>query len=260
MAVPLDYDNDGWLDLMFINGHIYPIADKEDWGSSYAQRVLLFRNLRNGNFEEVPPVTGSGLAALTSGRGAAFGDLFNNGKIDVVISPIDGPLLLLKNVNPDHNHWVEMKLVGGPKSPRDAVGATVYLTADGMRQRQDVLSGGSYASSNDQRPHFGSGRRDRCWNGGDPLAFGSKRDDQAAGRRSHLHRRGREGNYGRSVRRAKLPGCGAPNRCHSACRAGEAMNAMGRVRCGIVRTGAGIGFACPAQTPRPPHIRCPCRE
>ena len=153
----LDYDNDGWLDLMFINGHIYPIADKEDWGSSYAQRVLLFRNLRNGNFEEVPPVTGTGLAALTSGRGAAFGDLFNNGKIDVVISPIDGPPLLLKNVNADRHHWVELKLVGGPKSPRDAVGATVYLAANGMRQRQDVLSGGSYASSNDQRPHFGIG-------------------------------------------------------------------------------------------------------
>jgi hypothetical protein len=83
--------------------------------------------------------------------------LFNNGKIDVVISPIDGPPLLLKNVNADRHHWVEMKLVGGPKGPRDAVGATVYLAANGMRQRQDVLSGGSYASSNDQRPHFGIG-------------------------------------------------------------------------------------------------------
>jgi hypothetical protein len=153
----LDYDNDGWLDLMFINGHIYPIADKEDWGTSYAQRVLLFHNVRNGNFEEVAPVAKSGLASLTSGRGAAFGDLFNNGKIDVIISPIDGPPLLLKNINADHHHWVEMKLVGGAKSPKDAVGATVYLSANGMRQRQDVLSGGSYASSNDQRPHFGLG-------------------------------------------------------------------------------------------------------
>ena len=100
---------------------------------------------------------GSGLATLTSGRGAAFGDLFNNGKIDVVINPIDGPPVLLKNVNPDHHHWVELKLVGGAKSPRDAVGATVYLTANGMRQREDVMSGGSYISSNDQRPHFGLG-------------------------------------------------------------------------------------------------------
>jgi hypothetical protein len=153
----LDYDNDGWLDLMFVNGHIYPVADKEDWGTSYAQRVLLFHNIHDGKFEEAQAVKGSGLATLISGRGAAFGDLFNDGKIDVVISPIDGPPLLLKNVCPDHHHWVELKLVGGPKSPRDAVGATVYLTANGMRQRQDVLSGGSYVSSNDQRPHFGLG-------------------------------------------------------------------------------------------------------
>ena len=153
----LDYDNDGWLDLMFVNGHIYPAADREDWGTSYAQRTLLFRNTHDGKFEEVPAVKGSGLATLVSGRGAAFGDLFNNGKIDMIISPIDGPPLLLKNVNPDHHSWVELKLVGGPKSPRDAVGATVYLTANGMRQRQDVISGGSYVSTNDPRPHFGLG-------------------------------------------------------------------------------------------------------
>jgi enediyne biosynthesis protein E4 len=153
----LDYDNDGWLDLMFINGHIYPIADKEDWGTSYAQRPLLFRNTHDGKFEEVPPVKGSGLAEVISGRGAAFGDLFNDGKIDVIINLVDGPPVLLRNVNPDHHHWVELKLVGGPKSPRDAVGATVYLTANGIRQRQDVISGGSYVSSNDQRPHFGLG-------------------------------------------------------------------------------------------------------
>jgi hypothetical protein len=74
-----------------------------------------------------------------------------------VISPIDGPPVLLKNVNADHHHWVELKLVGGPKSPHDAVGATVYLNANGMRQREDVMSGGSFISSNDQRPHFGLG-------------------------------------------------------------------------------------------------------
>ena len=66
--------------------------------------------------------------------------------------------MLLRNVSPDKNHWLELKLVGGPKSPRDAVGATVYLTANGMKQREDVLSGGSYASTNDPRPHFGLGQ------------------------------------------------------------------------------------------------------
>ena len=154
----IDYDNDGWKDLMMINGHVYPQVDEHDWGTTYAQRPLLFHNLHNGKFEYVPPVIGSGLAVLTTGRGAAFGDLFNNGRIDVVINPVDGPPVLLKNVNPDHHHWVELKLIGGPKSPRDAVGATVYLTANGIRQREDVMSGGSYISSNDQRPHFGLGK------------------------------------------------------------------------------------------------------
>jgi hypothetical protein len=153
----LDFDNDGWIDLMFINGHIYPAADRLDWGTSYAQRPELFRNMGDGKFEEVLPVKGSGLAQIVSGRGAAFGDLFNNGKMDVVINPIDGPPVLLRNVNPDHHHWIELKLIGGPKSPRDAVGSTIYLSANGMRQRQDVLSGGSYSSTNDQRAHFGLG-------------------------------------------------------------------------------------------------------
>ena len=153
----IDYDNDGWKDAMMVNGHVYPQVDDHDWGTTYAQRPLLFHNTHKGKFDYVPPVKGSGLAVLTRGRGAAFGDLFNNGKIDVVINPVDGPPVLLKNVNPDHHHWVELKLVGGPRSPRDGVGATVYLTANGLRQREDVMSGGSYISSNDQRPHFGLG-------------------------------------------------------------------------------------------------------
>ncbi len=154
----LDYDNDGWKDLLIVNGHVYPEVDQHPgWGTSYAERSLLFHNLKNGKFALVPPVEGTGLAVVSVGRGAAFGDIFNDGKIDVVINNMDGVPVLLRNVNPDHHHWVEMRLVGGPKSPRDAVGATVYLTADGMRQREDVLSGGSYLSSNDLRPHFGLG-------------------------------------------------------------------------------------------------------
>jgi hypothetical protein len=77
----------------------------------------------------VPPVKGTGLADVIAGRGGAFGDLFNDGKIDVVINVMDGSPVLLRNVNDDHHHWVELKLVGGPKVPRDAVGSTVYLTA-----------------------------------------------------------------------------------------------------------------------------------
>jgi hypothetical protein len=154
----LDYDNDGWADLFIANGHLYPQVDQHPkWGASYAQRPLLYHNLRNGKFALVPAVEGSGLATVNVGRGASFGDLFNTGKIDVVLNPLDGVPILLRNVSPDHNHWVKMKLVGGPKSPRDAVGSTVYLTAGGIRRRQDVLSGGSYLSSNDLRVHFGLG-------------------------------------------------------------------------------------------------------
>jgi enediyne biosynthesis protein E4 len=158
----LDYDNDGWQDLLIVNGHVYPQVDQHpDWGTSYAQRPLLYHNLKNGKFALVPAVEGTGLAVVSVGRGAAFGDLFNNGKIDVVINNMDGVPVLLRNVNPDHHHWVELKLIGGPKSPRDAVGATVYLTAGGIRQRGDVLSGGSYLSSNDLRVHFGLGDTDK---------------------------------------------------------------------------------------------------
>jgi hypothetical protein len=153
----LDYDNDGWKDLLFVDGHTYPEVDKEAWGTSYAQRPLLFHNLKNGKFELMPAVEGTGLAVVSVSRGAAFGDLFNDGKIDVVINTVDHAPVLLRNVNPDHHHWVELKLIGGPKSPRDAVGATVYLTAGGVRQRGDVLSGGGYLSSNDFRVHFGLG-------------------------------------------------------------------------------------------------------
>jgi hypothetical protein len=154
----LDYDNDGWKDLLIVNGHVYPQADQHpEWGTSYAERPLLYHNLKNGKFALIPAVEGTGLAVVTVGRGAAFGDLFNDGKIDVVINNMDGVPVLLRNVNPDHHHWVEMKLIGGSKSPRDAVGSTVYLTAGGIRQREDVLSGGSYLSSNDMRVHFGLG-------------------------------------------------------------------------------------------------------
>jgi hypothetical protein len=154
----LDYDNDGWKDLMMADGHVYPQADQHAWGTSWAERPMLFHNIGGKKFEAVPAVEGSGLADVIAGRGMAEGDLFNDGKLDVVINVMDGHPVLLRNVSPDKNHWLELKLVGGPKSPRDAVGATVYVTANGMRQRGDVLSGGSYASTSDPRPHFGLGQ------------------------------------------------------------------------------------------------------
>jgi hypothetical protein len=154
----LDFDNDGWLDLFVANGHVYPEVDKQDWGTTWAERPQLFRNLDGKKFEEVPPATGSGLADVITARGAAFGDIFNDGSIDVVINNIDSRPTLLRNVLKTGNHWLELRLVGGPKSPRDANGAKVFLTMGGVRQRGDVFSGGSYASSSDQRIHFGLGK------------------------------------------------------------------------------------------------------
>ena len=153
----LDFDNDSLLDIFIVNGHVYPEVDRQDWGTTWAERPQLFRNLDGSRFEEVPPATGSGLADVITGRGAAFGDLFNTGQIDVVINNIDATPTLLRNVVKNGNHWLTLKLIGGPKSPRDAIGAKVFLTAGGVRQRAEVVSGGSYSSSSDPRVHFGLG-------------------------------------------------------------------------------------------------------
>ncbi len=151
-----DYDNDGWLDLLEVNGHVYPQADHSDWGTTFQQRPLLFHSVA-GKLALVPAVEGTGLAHVSSARGMAFGDLFNSGHIDAVINNLDGVPTLLRNVTTTGNHWVELHLVGAGKSPRDAVGATAWLTANGFRQRADVVAGGSFASSSDPRLHFGLG-------------------------------------------------------------------------------------------------------
>jgi len=152
-----DYDNDGWKDLMMSDGHVYPQADKYNWGTSWKERPMLFHNLQGKSFETVPAVEGTGLADVIAGRGMAVGDLFNDGKIDAVINVMDGHPVLLRNVDPNHNHWIELKLTGSGKTPRDATGTVVYVTAGGIKQRGDVISGGSYLSNNDPRLHFGLG-------------------------------------------------------------------------------------------------------
>ena len=177
----LDFDNDGLLDLFVANGHVYPVADHRDWGTTWAQRPQLFRNLGGSKFQEVPPATGSGLATVVCARGAAFGGLLNDGHIDVVLNNLDSNPTLLRNVARNSNHWVTLKLIGsatplanavnnnratdtaakGYKSSHDAIGAKVFLTAGGVRQRADVFSGASYASSSDPRVHFGLGSASR---------------------------------------------------------------------------------------------------
>jgi len=153
----LDFDNDGYLDVFMANGHVFRNVERQDWGTTYAQRPLLFRNVAGNKFQEVAAATASGLATVIPARGAAFGDLFNDGHIDVVVNNIDGPPTLLRNVVKNANHWITLKLVGGAKSPRDAIGTKVFLFTGGSKQRADVYSGASYASSSDFRVHFGLG-------------------------------------------------------------------------------------------------------
>ena len=152
----VDYDNDGWLDLFVANGHAYPQVDRFDWGTTWAQRPLLFKNVKGTRYDEVPARSGSGLAAVVPARGAAFGDLDHDGRVDVILNNHDQPPTLLRNVAAA-GHWISIALDAGPEKPRAALGAVVTLVAGGLRLRRDILSGGSYCSQSDFRAHFGIG-------------------------------------------------------------------------------------------------------
>jgi enediyne biosynthesis protein E4 len=170
----MDFDNDGWKDIFVVNGHVYPEVDKYQWGTSYAQQPLLFRNLANGRFVRVAASPSSGLALALQGRGLALSDFDRDGRLDAVINNIDSGPTLLKSVAKPAGHWVELRLIGdvSKKSPRDATGAIVYLTTGKIRQRQDVTSGASFSSQSDSRLHFGLGAATRIdkleikWPGG----------------------------------------------------------------------------------------------
>lgn len=153
----LDYDNDGWPDIFIANGHVYPELESHNHAESpYRQRNLLFRNSGNGQFEDVTSIAGPGFEVRRSARGAAFGDLRNDGNIDIVVNNQNDPPTLLHNESENTNHWISIRTVG-TKSNRDGIGARVEVVALGHRQIQDVRSGGSYLSQSDLRVHFGVG-------------------------------------------------------------------------------------------------------
>jgi len=147
-----DYDNDGWVDLFVANGHVYPQRDH------YRQREFLFHNNRNGTFSEVANEVGSTLMEERVGRGAAFGDIDNDGDVDVVINNLDGSPQLLRNDGGNANNSVLIKTIG-VKSNRDGIGARVKVVSGDLAQIDEVRSGGSYLSQNDLRLHFGLEQR-----------------------------------------------------------------------------------------------------
>jgi hypothetical protein len=149
-----DLDNDGWQDIFQVNGHVYPELEQSSLRERYFNPRLVYRNLGNGRFEDVSALAGAGVAALRSSRGAAFGDLDNDGDLDVVVMNMSDLPSLLSNDLKSNRHWIQLRLEGR-KSNRSAIGAIVTLRAGGRQQTQPVLSQSSFVSQNDGRLHFG---------------------------------------------------------------------------------------------------------
>lgn len=158
-----DYDNDGWLDLLVVNGHVYPQLATAKLKIAYAQRKLLYHNNGAGAFAEIGAEAGQALNDPAVSRGAAFGDFDNDGDVDVVINNLDGAPTVLRNDGGNRNNFVVINLIGliGGKSNRSAFGARVKVTSGDLVQVAERRSGGSYISQNDTRLHFGLEKRTR---------------------------------------------------------------------------------------------------
>jgi hypothetical protein len=153
-----DYDNDGLLDLVAVNGHVYPQMDQARLRASagYRQRMLLYKNRGDGTFDEVAARYGTVLTQERVCRGLAAGDLDNDGRLDLVVNDLDGPALVLHNELEGAGHWLLVKLRGKPPNT-DAIGAVVTVTAGKLKMMRVVQSGTSYLSQDDMRRHFGLG-------------------------------------------------------------------------------------------------------
>ena len=161
----VDLGNDGWLDLFLANGHVYPEVAQLKTEAAYAQRKVVYVNRGNGRFEDVTEQLGAPATTPRAARGAAFGDVDNDGDVDIVISNVNAPPDLFRTDTEAGRHWLLVKLTG-TTSNRSAIGARVGCTAGGMTQWEEVRGGGSYISQNDLRVHFGLGETtkvDRLW-------------------------------------------------------------------------------------------------
>jgi hypothetical protein len=156
----LDFDNDGWPDVFIANGHVNPQVDGHSFGVTYAERPFLFHNLGNGKFDEIGAQSGPALAKKYVARAAASADFFNTGRLDLVMTALNGSPIVLRNQTALTGHWVSLKLVGG-QSNRDGFGARVELTSGGRTQYAESRANSSFESASDPRLHFGLGAATR---------------------------------------------------------------------------------------------------
>jgi hypothetical protein len=151
-----DYDNDGWPDIIQVNGHVYPEVDNYNFGERFKNPRIVYKNLGNGKFRDVSKDMGPGMNALYSSRGAAFGDYDNDGGIDVLVNNMNDLPSLLHNVGGNKQNWIKLKLIG-TKCNRTAIGARARVITGKHIQMDEVHSGTSVMSQNDLRLHFGVG-------------------------------------------------------------------------------------------------------
>jgi hypothetical protein len=151
-----DPDNDGWADIFYCNGHVYPELEKIQSLAKFREPCVLYRNTGAGSFQDVSRLAGSSLAVPSTGRGCAFGDFNNDGTVDIIINNQGSTPALLRCDARNDNHWLSIKLIG-VKSNRSAIGARVTCIAGHLKQIDEVRSGGGYLSQNDLRIHFGLG-------------------------------------------------------------------------------------------------------